>query len=131
MQDQYTGQLYDYKFFCFDGEPKALFVATDRAKHETKFDFFDTCFNHLTVKQYYPNSNQEIRKPPTLNQMLELSEKLTQDMIHCRVDFYSVSSKLYFGELTFHHFCGMVHFEPQEWDLKFGDWSKLPTKEKK
>ena len=43
MKDSETEEgLTDYKFFCFDGEPKAMFIATDRAKQdaETKFDFF-------------------------------------------------------------------------------------------
>ena len=43
MEDSKTGELRDYKFFCFDGEPKALFVASERQKKEEPcFDFFDT-----------------------------------------------------------------------------------------
>lgn len=32
MEDHIDGELRDYKFFCFDGEPKAMFVASDRAQ---------------------------------------------------------------------------------------------------
>ncbi|MBR6672414.1 MAG: glycosyl transferase, partial [Alistipes sp.] len=48
MVDESGYELKDYKFFCFDGEPKALFIATDRGRkdEETKFDFFDMDFNH-------------------------------------------------------------------------------------
>lgn len=51
IAEQYTVdesgyELRDYKIFCFDGVPKALFIATDRGI-DTKFDFFDTEFRHL------------------------------------------------------------------------------------
>ena len=46
MVDESGTELKDYKFFCFDGEPKAMFIATDRP-HDTRFDFFDMEFNHL------------------------------------------------------------------------------------
>ena len=55
----------DYKFFCFDGEPKFLFVASDRGI-ETEFDFYDLEWNKLHVSQYYPNSDYEIPKPKEL-----------------------------------------------------------------
>ena len=36
--------------------------------------------------------------------------------------------KIYFGELTFCHWSGLMPFEPDEWDEKLGDWIKLPPK---
>lgn len=38
--DESGYELKDYKIFCFNGEPKAMFIATDRGT-DTKFDFFD------------------------------------------------------------------------------------------
>src|SRR5690554_4501652 len=50
-------QLTDYKFFCFDGEPKMMFIATDRfAEDEVKFDFFDMEYNHLPFRNQHPNA---------------------------------------------------------------------------
>ena len=43
-----------------------------------------------------------------------------------RVDFYEVGGKVYFGEMTFYHWSGLVPFEPVEWDRAFGDWIELP-----
>jgi hypothetical protein len=126
MVDESETELKDYKVFCFNGEPKALFVATDRGVHQTKFDFFDTEFNHLPFKQHYPNNlEREIIKPKGLEKMLVLAEKLTKDFKHCRADFYDINGHVYFGELTFTHFSGFEPFEPQEWDYKFGDWINL------
>lgn len=125
MVDESGTELKDYKVFCFDGKPKALFVATDRGIHQTKFDFFDTNFNHLPFMQHYPNNTErEITKPKGLEKMLVLAEKLTQDFKHCRADFYDINGHVYFGELTFSHFSGFEPFEPKEWDYKFGDWIK-------
>jgi len=45
---------WDYKFFCFNGEPQFLFVGSDRDTNVC-FDFFDINFNCLYVKQGHPN----------------------------------------------------------------------------
>ncbi|MDY2699365.1 MAG: ATP-grasp fold amidoligase family protein [Lachnospiraceae bacterium] len=125
MEDSVDGELRDYKFFCFDGIPKAMFVATDRGKGETKFDYFDVNFKHLDLIQHYPNATQPIRKPVNYDKMLEFSKILSKDIPHVRVDFYEVDGKLYFGELTFYHFGGYMPFEPESWDIVFGEWLKL------
>lgn len=126
MEDHIDGELRDYKFFCFDGEPKAMFVASDRASDNVKFDYFDLNFNHLDIKQKYPHAEQPLRKPVTFEKMIELSKALSKGFPHVRVDFYEVDGQLYFGELTFYHFSGFMPFEPNKWDKIFGDWIKLP-----
>ena len=132
MEDTKTAELRDYKFFCFDGEVKALFVATDRQKvgEEVKFDFFDAEYNWFPFRQGHPNALIKPDKPECFEKMKELAAKLSVGVPHVRVDFYEVNGKIYFGELTFYHFCGIVPFEPEEWDLTFGQWIKLPPKTK-
>lgn len=123
MEDESGYELKDYKIFCFDGIPKALFIATDRGIHETKFDFFDAELNHLPMKQHYPNNpNIKIPDPDGVKKMFELAHVLTKDFKHCRADFYDINGRIYFGELTFSHFSGMQPMEPPEWDEKFGNW---------
>ncbi len=120
--------LTDYKFFCFDGVPKAMFIATDRASkdEETKFDFYDMNFNHLPFTNGHPNSKRAIEKPKNFELMKQLAEKLSQGIPHVRVDFYESEGDIYFGELTLCHWGGLVPFEPKEWDKIFGDWIELP-----
>lgn len=125
MVDESGYELKDYKFFCFDGEPKMLFVATDRP-FDTRFDFFDTEFNHLPFKQGHPLAIKEIRKPVGFEKMLEISRKLSKGIPHVRVDLYDINGHIYFGEMTFFHYSGYVPFEPEEWDYKVGEWLKLP-----
>lgn len=124
MEDKIDGELRDYKFFCFDGKAKAMFIASDRINDTTKFDYYDLDFNHLDIKQKYPNAG-EVRKPLNFEKMIELAEILSKDMPHVRVDFYEVNGKVYFGELTLYHFSGFRPFEPSKWDKTFGDWLKI------
>ena len=120
-------ELSDYKIFCFNGEPKFLFVGTERQKKDTevKFDYFDLNFNHLPIKNEHQNSSQTISKPKNFNEMIEIARKLSQGFIHVRVDLYNVNGKIYFGEMTFFHFAGFAKFEPEEWDERFGNMLDL------
>ena len=129
MEDKKTGELADYKFFCFDGKPKLLFIATERQKEgtDTKFDFFDTDFNHLDIINGHPMANIPPEKPINFELMLELAGKLSSNIPHVRVDFYEVNGHVYFGELTFTHWSGMVPFKPEEWDYTLGSWINLPN----
>ncbi len=127
VEDIKYGELRDYKFFCFDGNPKYMFIATDRAIGQTKFDYFDIDFNHLEIIQHYPNSSKKIEKPKNYNQMITLAKKLSHGIKHIRVDFYEVNGKLYFGELTFYHFSGLQPFNDKKWDTIFGNLINLET----
>lgn len=129
MEDGTTHDLKDYKFFCFDGVVRALFIATDRQRQgvDTKFDFFDADFNHLSFSNGHPNAIPMPEKPKSFDRMKELAEKLSKDIPLLRVDFYEVDGHPYVGELTFAHWNGLVPFEPEEWDYIFGNWITLPV----
>lgn len=122
------GELKDYKFFCFDGVPEYMFVASDRfnKQEDTKFDFFDMDFNHLPFTNGHPNATKHIDKPADFDEMKRLAAILSKDMPHVRVDFYDINGKIYFGELTFFHWSGFTPFRPIEWDYKFGEKLLLP-----
>ncbi len=122
------GELRDFKFFCFDGCAKFLEVISDRERidTETKLDFFDIDFNLLPFIQKWPNSEGNIQRPLIFDEMNSIAEALSQDIPHVRVDLYEVDGMLYFGELTFFHWSGLVPFTPQEWDKTLGDMINLP-----
>lgn len=131
MEDEKTHELRDYKFFCFDGKVKALFIATDRGikGDEPKFDFYDADFNHLPFKQGHPHQKRyKIEKPKTFDEMKRIAEVLSEGEPHMRVDLYEINGEVYFGEITFFHFGGLTPFEPEEWDYRFGEWLNLPHK---
>lgn len=128
LEDQKTGELRDFKFFAFNGVVKALYIAKDRMndQKETKFDFFDSEFNHLSIINTHPNAQMIPEKPQNFELMKKLAETLSSGIPHVRVDFYEVNGKVYFGEMTFFHNSGFIPFEPKEWDLVFGEWLELP-----
>ena len=128
MVDESGRELKDYKFFCFDGEPRALFIASDRASktEETKFDFFDMDFRLLPFTNGHPNSGRPIPRPKTFEEMKALARTLSRGWPHVRVDLYDVNGQIYFGELTFAHWGGLTPFVPEEWDAHFGRWLRLP-----
>ena len=127
MEDSQTGELRDYKFFCFNGKVKALFIATERQKEGTdvKFDFFDDSFQHLSFKQGHENAEITPEKPVCFEEMKRVAEVLSKGLKGVRVDLYEVNGKVYFGEMTFFHHGGWTPFEPETWDTVFGEWIDL------
>ncbi|MCD8385612.1 MAG: hypothetical protein LUD17_01840 [Bacteroidales bacterium] len=74
LTDDSGEDLRDYKFFCFDGVPRFMYVASDRnvSGEETKFDFFDMDFNHLPITNGHPNSSKEIGCPKFCDIIFEI-----------------------------------------------------------
>lgn len=130
LEDTKTKELRDYKFFCFDGKVKYLFIATERQKEgeDVKFDFFDKDFNHLPIRQGHENASVPPEKPLRFEEMKVIAEKLSAGIPQVRVDLYEVDGRVYFGEMTFFHHGGWTPFDPEEWDTVFGKEIKLPPK---
>lgn len=126
IEDQ-SGDLRDYKFMCFNGIVKCSFVCTDRnSKDGVCVTFFDRDWNIMPFERDHSRSCIEITKPPHYETMIQLAEKLARDIPFVRVDFYDISSRVYFGELTFFPGGGFEKFQPEEWDYKLGEMIKLP-----
>lgn len=131
MFNEDGSDLVDWKIFCFNGDPKVLFYASDRyTKGEPlKFDWYDMDLNHLPIKSHgIPQTNKELKMFPEWEEMKETARKLSQGFPHVRVDLYLINHKVYFGELTFFHDGGVVALEPEEWEYTLGSWIKLPEK---
>lgn len=128
MADESGFELKDYKFFCFDGSVKAMFIASDRqiSGEETKFDFYNMNFEHLSFTNGHPNAEIEIHRPDSFEKMKDLAVKLSHNIPNVRIDFYDINGQVYFGEITFSHWSGLVPFEPEKWDYTFGEYIKLP-----
>lgn len=131
IENNSTNDLKDYKFFCFNGKVKALFIGSERQVpgEEVKFDFFDENFQHLEIKHGHPNSKSLPPKPKKFEEMKIIASKLSKDFPHVRIDLYEANGVIYFGEITFYHHGGFVPFEPEKWDKIFGSWITLPNSE--
>lgn len=116
--------LTDYKFFCFDGVPKIMYISKDKAQ-QPYTDFYDMDFNHLPIHVKDPNSDVKREKPKEFDLMKRLAEALSKGMPHLRVDFYVIKEKIYVGELTFYHNGGVTRIQPDEWNIKMGEWIQI------
>lgn len=118
------GGLNDFKFFCFDGEPKLLLYVTGRQteKHE---DYFDMDYNWLNIRNGWTPSENPPKKPECFEELKEMATKLSQGIKQVRMDFYEIDGKIYFGEYTFFSGGGFELFKPDEWELRLGDWIDL------
>lgn len=125
--EQIDGQLYDYKFHCFNGKAKLLLIATDRHK-DVSFDFFDMDFNLLPFTRGGRHSDNTPKKPALYDEMVRCAEILAEPFPFVRIDFYEVGGRIYLGEMTFYPGGGILPFDPVEWDYKLGDWYQLPEK---
>lgn len=127
MVDAVTHELSDYKFFCFDGEVKMVYVATGRqSKTGVCFDYFDADFQHLDLVQSHPMAAATPDKPVHFALMKELAGKLSKGFPHVRVDFYEVNGKVFFGEFTFYSLGGWSAFHPEKYDYELGSYIHLP-----
>lgn len=122
--------LYDYKFFCFNGEPRYCQVVTGRNDKEA-FDMFDLQWKHIPLREpkKYPNASFSIEKPESLDKMVDFAKRLSKDIPFVRIDFYNIHGHVYFGEITFFPTSGMGGFSPEIWDYKFGELIQLPKRE--
>lgn len=130
IAEQYMADdLLDYKLFCFDGVPRMTMVCSERfTKDGLKEDFYDEAWNHLNVQNtVYGNAILPIQRPKQYELMKKLAAKLSEKMPFARIDFYEINEKVYFGEITFYTGSGFEGFKPEEWDLKLGEWIKLPN----
>ena len=121
--------LIEYKFFCFDGEPRFLMVSKGEAHGDSRTnDLFDMNFKHLPVSVTFPNSQETIKKPKQFEEMIEIARKLSNGIPHLRVDTYIAGNRVYVGELTFFQTGGMCKFKPEKYNELFGEYLKLPLR---
>ena len=124
-------ELLDYKFFCFNGEVKYIYIFSESTdgKHG-KMDFFDRDFNPMPFKHNcYPPSDRTLPKPERFEEMVALADKLSKDIPFVRVDMFNTEGKIYVGEFTFYPSNGLLSYDPPEYEDIIGSWLHLPEKE--
>lgn len=120
--------VIDYKFFCYDGQPKNMFLVQNRAlgKDKMTLNFFDEEFKPLPFERLYKASTLPIEKPSMWEEMIDTARLLSKPFAFVRVDFYMIDNQIKVGELTFYPGNGMEPFSPVEWDMIMGSFISLP-----
>lgn len=127
--DDGVGGLRDYKFFCFNGKPKFIYISEGLEDHSTaRISFYDLNGEKMPFERSdYRPFEVDPDMPVTLSEMIEFSDLLAKrtECPFVRVDFYCIQGKTYFGEITFSPCGGMMPFDPPEWDAKLGEEIEL------
>lgn len=124
LEDE-SGELRDYKVFCFNGVPKFVQVDIGRFTKHIR-NYYDIDWNLMPMTDYVGNdATLEIARPRSFGRMLEIATSLAEPFQFVRVDFYEVSGKPYVGEMTFFHEGGSIVLIPDEWNTVVGDYWKL------
>jgi len=116
-QDNY----YDYKFFCFHGQPKLIQVDLDRYINHTQ-NFYTPSWRKVPIKRCFPVFKKKLGKPKDLDKMLEIASVLSAGFPHVRVDLYNLDGQILFGELTFSSFAGYPAFKSEKYNRILGSY---------
>lgn len=120
------GELQDYKFLCFDGNPVFCWVDLGRYSNHTRTVFDMNWQLQPWTQANYGISKEPIPKPKNFNKMKEIATILSAGFSHVRVDLYNVNGQIYFGEMTFTNGSGFDPIVPSQYDLVLGKLWNLP-----
>ena len=121
------GDLYDYKFWCFNGKVEYIQFLSERNLGGLKMAFYSRDWVKQPFVYSHPLDDKNIPRPDNLEEMIGLAEVLAKDFGHVRVDFYRLDDgTVYFGEMTFTSASGVCHWNVPGINDKFGELLKLP-----
>lgn len=115
--------LIDYKIWCFNGKCHYIWACANRDEHSTEVMTYDpdwTAHPEYSIFEDGYRHGELLPKPKNLERMIEVAEKLSAPFPCVRVDLYNVSGKIYFGELTFTSYGGMMDFHTEEFQRLAG-----------
>ena len=128
LEQENGEKIIDYKFFCFNGEPRFFYVSQGLEDHSTaRISFYDLDGNRMPFDRtdYKPFETDKL--PCRMDDMIRLARKAAGEIPSpfIRVDFYEIGGEIYFSEFTLHPCSGVMPLNPKEWDLKLGEWLQV------
>ena len=101
-----NSSLIDYKIYCFHGVPECIIVVAEREKgKEYTLSLYDLEWNNISVASYDKTSihtrARNVKRPHSLEKMIEVAKKLSKGFPQVRIDFYDIDDQAVFGEMTF------------------------------
>ena len=125
-----AGDLWDYKFWCFDGRVENIMFLSNRKQNLCKNNFDRNWNLQKFTSSKYPGSDQIIDKPSNLEEMIEIAETLSKGFNFVRIDLYRLNDgSIKFGEFTFTPLSGAYTWNPENMNDYFGNLIKLPFDE--
>lgn len=113
--------ITDYKFFCFNGEPKFIYVSNDLVHdRQAQIGFFYLDGKKMPLKREDYTDIPNVELPSFFNEMLKVAKDMCKEFPFVRVDFFLANGRYYFAELTFTPSACMMPFNPDKYDLEWG-----------
>lgn len=121
--EEYLGDnITDYKFFCFNGKPKFIYVSNDLVHdRQARIGFFYLDGKKMPLKRDDYTDIDGVELPEFFEDMLAVAKDLCKDFPFVRVDFFLANNTYYFAELTFTPSACMMPFTPDKYDLEWGN----------
>ena len=114
--------ITDYKFFCFNGVPKYIYVSTDLIHdRQAQIGFFYLDGKKMPLHRDDYTDIPSVVLPPFFDEMKAVAANLCADFPFVRVDFFLANDTFYFAELTFTPSACMMPFNPEKYDLEWGE----------
>lgn len=122
IAEEFLGsRITDYKFFCFNGEPKVLDVTSDLVHdRQAKIGFFYLDGRKMSLTRDDYADIPFVEFPYFYEEMIDITKNLAAEFPFVRVDFLLANNRYYFAELTFTPGAGMIPFNPEKYDLEWG-----------
>lgn len=113
--------ITDFKFFCFNGEPRYIYVSNDLIHdRQAKIGFFYLNGKKMPLKRDDYADIESVDLPSYYDEMLEMTKALCKEFPFVRVDFFIANERYYFAELTFTPSACMMPFNPEKFDDEWG-----------
>ena len=110
----------DYKVFCFHGCPRLIQVDSDRFRDHAR-NFYDLGWNRLPIEIARRGKHEDDPRPRRLDEMIEVTRKLSTAFTSIRVDLYVDDHSVKVGELTNCHGGGTETVSPASAEAWLGD----------
>lgn len=122
------GDIFDYRFFCFNGEPKFLWVDVKSGTPYHERNIYDVDWNLLDYKVNYGNISDDVSKPENYSEMLDMARIMCKGFSFVRIDLYNIDGRIYFGEMTFTPQSGKCRWDDESQNEYYGSLIQLPKK---
>ena len=117
---QSSSELFDYKFWAFDGKVKYCQVDFLVDKKESlvyrcpEWKKLENCL--------ISTSEHHIPMPQNLDAMIKIAQDLSVNIPECRVDLYNSNGRIVFSEITFTSNCGRIDHYTDEFLRELGSY---------
>lgn len=119
--DQKGNLPKDYKFHCFNGQPRFIEECSDRKAGGAKFLYYD--INGIPLDYSFSISEKKLEiEDDVLEKMLKICYDLSAPFQYVRIDFYYMNNKIYIGELTFTSGAGLMNYFNKRSDFEIGEF---------